>query len=437
MSTKSKTKSTSTTSQPSWITNESKDVINNANSIANAGTPTYNGQLVAPQNSQQTTGENNLFNNAYSWTSNEDSANSASNALSNYLSSNGVPSTSDIMKYATGAGGATPTSMSSLYGVMPYVNGGAATNATSGNSNPEAANAYNALGGVTGAASNDYNNSGAQGWNTTTAQQYMSPYEQTALNSQLNTMKQSLAQQQNSIDSQATQANAFGDARQSVASTLANQNADLQMANVEANGMNDAYNTALSASQNQNAQRLGAYATGSQTGLSALSALQQQQQLALSGVNSAANIDSQNYQNALSGLTNSSSAANQDENTALSGVSTANNTSSNTTSNYNTLAQLANALAASNQTLNANAANNQYAAGAASQNQQQTVDNAAYQQWLNSVNYPAETLALQEGALGSAIYPTTTTGSTTQTSSALGNIMGMVTSLAGIAGKMI
>lgn len=97
----------------------------------------------------------------------------------------------------------------------------------------------NAASGLTMAAT--------QPWNADTAQQYMSPYVQSALQPQVQALQLQQAQQQHSIDANATQAGAFGDARHGVADALNNFYGNQALNGLEAQGFNTAYNSALGA----------------------------------------------------------------------------------------------------------------------------------------------------------------------------------------------
>lgn len=112
-------------------------------------------------------------------------------------------------------------------------------------------------------AASGYSQAAAQPWNAQTAQQYMSPYAQAALQPQVDALKLQQAQQQQHTNNQATQAGAFGDARMGVETGINNFNANQQLAGLEAQGMNTAYNTGLGAYQQQQ-QTLGN--VGSQMG---------------------------------------------------------------------------------------------------------------------------------------------------------------------------
>lgn len=100
-------------------------------------------------------------------------------------------------------------------------------------------------------AATGYTQQATQPWNAQTAQQYMSPYAQAALQPQVQALQLQQAQQQQRTNNQATQAGAFGDARQGVETGINNFNANQQLAGLEAQGMNTAYNSGLGAYQQQ------------------------------------------------------------------------------------------------------------------------------------------------------------------------------------------
>lgn len=95
-------------------------------------------------------------------------------------------------------------------------------------------------------------------WNPQTAAQYMSPYAQAALQPQIQAMQTQLGQQQLLSNANATQAGAFGDARNGVANALNNYYGDQSLAGIESTGMNTAYNTGQQAFQNDQSRLLQA-----------------------------------------------------------------------------------------------------------------------------------------------------------------------------------
>lgn len=97
----------------------------------------------------------------------------------------------------------------------------------------------------------NYTQAATHPWDAQTAQQYMSPYAQAALQPQIQALKLQEAQQQQSTDASATQAGAFGDSRHGVQTALNNFYGNQALNNLEATGMNQAYNTGLGAYQQQ------------------------------------------------------------------------------------------------------------------------------------------------------------------------------------------
>lgn len=102
------------------------------------------------------------------------------------------------------------------------------------------------------------NQAGNNQWNAQTAQQYMSPYAMAALQPQIQALQNNEQLQNQQLGASATQAGAFGDARQGVAQGLNNFNNNLAMNDLTAQGMNTAYTTGQSAFNAQNANQLAA-----------------------------------------------------------------------------------------------------------------------------------------------------------------------------------
>lgn len=128
--------------------------------------------------------------------------------------------------------------------------------------------------------------------------QFMSPYVENALAPQVQDLNIQLGQQQRAIDAQATQANAFGDARQGAQAALTNLYGDQAMNQLIGSGYNTAYNNAVNALTQQQqiqlatGQQLGTLAGQDQSlGLNAANAIygvgQQQQTLQQNELNTA------------------------------------------------------------------------------------------------------------------------------------------------------
>lgn len=95
-------------------------------------------------------------------------------------------------------------------------------------------------------------------WPNANVGSYMSPYVMASLAPQLQQLQQQQAQNQLNINAGATQAGAFGDARQGVATGLNNFYGDLAQNDLIGQGFNQAYNTGLNAFQNDAANNLAA-----------------------------------------------------------------------------------------------------------------------------------------------------------------------------------
>lgn len=130
----------------------------------------------------------------------------------------------------------------------------------------------------------------SKGWDANTAQQYMNPYAMAAMAPQLQQLQQTQAQQRMNIGRGATQAGAFGDARQGVAEGMNDFYGNLAQNDLVSQGMNTAYNTGLgafNADQSRMLQAGGQMAglgnAAQQAGITGAGALfnsgQQQQQL--------------------------------------------------------------------------------------------------------------------------------------------------------------
>lgn len=120
-------------------------------------------------------------------------------------------------------------------------------------------------------------------------QAFMNPYLQSSLQPQIQDLNTQLGLQQSQIDSQATQAGAFGDARQGAQSALANYYGDQSLNSLVSNGYNTAYNNAVQGLQQQQ--------NADMTGANAMSALGgQQQSLGLAGAGAVYNVGQQQQQ---------------------------------------------------------------------------------------------------------------------------------------------
>lgn len=272
---------------------------------------------------------------------------------------------------------------------------------------------------------------------------YMNPFIQQALAPQLSALNLQLAGQQNQINSQAAQAGAFGDARQGAAQGLQNYYGNQAFNQLVGTGYNNAYTQALSAlGQAQNTQlgAAGQYGNIAQTGLGEQNAQlagaqqlqglagqqQQEQQIGLQGAQQYGALAGQQQTEQQIGLQGAGQYAqnaglsNQQQNTQLAGA--------------------AQAAAMGNQVQQQaiTGANAVYNSGQQQQTNQQQQLNAAYQQYLNQVNWPYQMLNVQESALSNSPYniaTAVTLPSANSTAQGFGTLAGAAGLLGGIAGS--
>jgi len=312
---------TVTTSQeiPAFEQQSSENNQALAQSIGSQPYPTYQGALIQPMNALQGTGE----------------------------------------QMAVNAAGA----------YQPYIN--QATGTTQSALSPTGVDAYS------GAATGELGNALATNAATPGAvQAYMNPYEQAALAPSIQDLQLQEAQQQQAINTNATQDAAFGDARQGSAQALQNLYGNQALNQLVGTGYSNAYNSALSA--------LG---TQQQAGLTAAGQLGNLAQL-----------------------------QNTEQGTQLTGA--------------NDLA----ALGAQAQGLGETGAGAIYTAGQQQQQQGQTELNTAYQQYLNQVNWPLQMLNVQESALSNSPY-NLATAVTLPAGNAAAQGFGGLAGLAGLLGS--
>lgn len=248
----------------------------------------------------------------------------------------------------------------------------AATGMTAQALNPGGVNAYS------GAAAGSIGNAlGLSAANPSNVAAFMNPYVSQALAPQMQDLQLQLAQQQQGINQNATQDNAFGDARQGAAQSLQNLYGNQAMNQLVGTGYNNAYSQALTALNAQQGTSL----------------------------------------NAASQLGNLANIQGTEQNTQLTGAN-----------------QLAN-LGGLQQSLGITGANAVYNAGAQNQQQGQTELNTAYQQYLNQVNWPYQMLNVQESALSNSPYNIATAVTLPAANSAAQGFGGL-SSIAGLAGLL-
>lgn len=376
-----------------------------ARSLASQPYPQYGGALIAGQNNFQDAGQKQAIQSSYNW----------------------QPGLQQAGQTAAGA-----LNPSMFNGILGQAN--SATTAGT-NANPFQAYALAAQDQI-GVGTNGSTVAGAQGAQANAAGQaqaltnpnavgaYMNPFIEQALAPQVQDLQLQLASQQQGINAQAAQAGAYGDARQGAMGALQNLYGNQAMNQLIGTGYNNAFTQALSAlGQAQNTQlgAAGQYGNIAQTGLGEQNVqLQGAQQLAAIGgqQQNEQQIQLQAGQN----FANQAGLVNTEQNTQLSG------------------AQLQAALANQLQQQSLTGANAVYNVGQQDQTQQQNELNAAYQQYLNQVNWPYQMLNVREGALSNSPYNIQTAvtlpsaNSTAQGFGTLASAAGLLGSLSGSGG---
>lgn len=296
-----------------------------------------------------------------------------------------------------------PTSALSVPGSVPTVNPNSALSIPQGISTENPMAAYNSLSanpiapGVS--AGNTFGAAGAQTLPQADMSAYMSPYVQQSLEPQLQQMQTQLGQQQQTINANATEAGAFGDARHGVAQSLANLYGNQAMAGVEAQGFNQAYNNAQQAFQQDQANKLSAYQMGGQLGLG-------QESANLGAFTGAQQASAQQNQSQLNAFQAAMQGGQNEQQIAQNAWNMANQAGQNEQSlQLQGGAQLGQ-LGASQQQLGLNAASALYSSGAQQQQLNQQALNAQYQQFLNQSQWPYQMLNVGESALAITPYNT-------------------------------
>lgn len=352
---------TSTQAIPEFEQEASQNNQALAASLGSQPYPTYQGPLIQGQNQLQTQGEQQAVNASGSYQPSLDAATQVTQGALNPSGVNGLV--------------------------------GQAANQVGAGLNPSGVNAYSsAAAGQIGQALNT---------NATTPgaiASYMNPYIEQALAPQIQDLNLQLGQQQQQINTQATQAGAFGDARQGAAQALTSLYGDQAMNQLIGTGYGNAYTAAQQAlQQQQNAGLTGAAQLGN---LANIQGTEQQIQLAGAGQ-----------------LGNLAGILGNEQNTQLAGGQ-----------------QLA-GLGGLQQSLGITGANAVYGAGTQQQQQGQTELNAAYQQYLNQVNWPYQMLNVQESALSNSPYNIATAVQLPNANTAAQGF-GALTGIAGLLGGL-
>ena len=257
----------------------------------------------------------------------------------------------------------------------------------------------------------------SQSWTTPgTAQQYMNPYEQTALQSQIQIANQQFGQQQNQRNSAAVQNGAYGGDR----AALVNQQAQTDYNNstnaMVQQGLGNAYTTGQSAFQAGNSASLLAQEANQQTSESTQNAnLQSALSTQQLGSGQQLTAEQANAANRLQAQSQDLQATQ-----ALGQIGTQQGQLGLT---QNQIAQ--------------NGINAQFAAGQAQQNQTQAGLNIAYNNFINQQQYPQQQLNNVSGILhGFNPTPQQSTLSSSAYTNPVGQLIGAGTGLAGIAGAL-
>jgi hypothetical protein len=417
---------------------------NLANDLGSTPYPVYQGQLQAPLTSLQQQALKTVGDAANSYRPDLQKAN---NTLDN---SSYLLRQFDNLSGQTSANASNdPVAMGQAY--MPSLMGGAQNSITMGSNYApglmsaasQAGNNTASLGDAgaleqTGAAlgTRGAQNIALDPSDTATVQRFMNPYVQAALDPQIQQLNLQYGKQAQDLASQATSAGAFGDARLGVSQSLNNYYNNLATSGVEAQGYNTAYNNAMSTIGNQQQLGLGEMNGASSAFNQAGTLRQGQQGLQLQG----AQIGNQ----ILTGQQANQLSATGLQNTILTGQQQAgfNQMAAAQAAQKNLMeeqaAQLARSqqyqsLGTSAQTLGLNASNAKWAAGQAEQQQQQTADNLAYQQYMNQVNWPYQQLNVRESALSNSPYTMQNAVTLPGTSNSATNL-GAFASLLGLSG---
>lgn len=249
---------------------------------------------------------------------------------------------------------------------------------------------------------------------------YMSPYTNDVLNSTNADLNNSYQQALTGDAQRATQENAFGGSRADIADSQTTNDYLRNLATTDSGILNTGYTNAQNAALTDigNNINTGEFNTTATNNVNTTNAgLAQQAALA----NQSANLTGQqtNASNAIQSGEFNTSAQNainaQNSSNALT-ASNANAGNANTAAGLNlNAAGVLNTLGTNQQNMAYNNANAVSAVGNAQQAQSQNVDSAAYQDYLNSINYQMQMQQLKNQSLGMIPVQQTTKGTSTQT----------------------
>lgn len=413
---------------PEYLQQAGKDAIGKANSIANTPFQAYGGEQVAPLTANQNTG---IKTAAESGGVGQGSLGVAQGALG-----------AGALTAANGAG-AGQGALNNAGGLFNLQGTQAVDNVNAGKSSSDLSAALASIGagqavGSQGAGGTDlaqartFNNDSAGAVTPDMISRYMNPFVQQSVDPVIANLNKAAGINKSAIDSKAAMSGSFGGSRTGLVEAQ-NQN-DLinSIAGVTGKGYLDAFNNAQAQAQAEMARKQAAAGTSINIG---------------AGANTQAN-------DTLSRLTGAGAANNAAATTASDLATSAGNRLSTAGQNqvslgdaqsrltsedlqrFLSLIQPANATATTESQLNNDYLNRLLTTGALQQGQQQNVDNAAYQQFQNMVNYPQVQLNALLAAAGGQPYGTTSDSKTqgtqvVQSPSMLGQIAGIAAAGAG------
>jgi hypothetical protein len=413
---------------PAYLQQAGQDAISKANSIASTPFQPFTGQQVAPLTANQNTAIDTAAN---SGSVGQGSLGVAQGALGAgaLTAANGV-----------GAGQGALTNAGGLFNQQADQASGS-VNAGQANSDLSAALASIGAGsavGNQGAGSADlsqartYNNASAGPITGDMISSYMNPYVQQAIDPVVTQLNKAAGINKANIDSKAAMSGSFGGSRTGLEE--AQNQADLinSISGVTGTGYLNAFNNAQTQAQAQLARDQAA--AGTSTTIAGAANTQANDTLSrLTQAGAANNASATTASDLATAAGNRLSTAGQNQ------IALGNAQSSLTTEDLNRILSLvspANATAATSSQLTNDQLNRLMTTGALQQTQGQNVDNAAYQQFQNMVNYPQVQLNALLAAAGGQPYGTTSTSNTqgtqvVQSPSVFGQIAGGLGAAAG------
>lgn len=463
---------------PDYLQQAGKDAIAKADSIADTPFQAYTGEQVAPLTTNQNTG---IATAAGSGGVGQGSLGVAQGALGAATGAavGGIGAGQDSLGLARGAldagaataangAGAGQGALMDASNLFNMQSGQAAGSVGAGRPSSDLSAALASIGagqavGSMGAGGADlaqartFNNASAGPITSDMISQYMNPYVQQAIDPVVAQLNKAAGINKANLDSKAAMSGSFGGARTGLEEAQNQSDLINSISGVTGTGYLNAFNNAQAQAQAQLAREQAAAGTSINIGAGAntqandtLSRLTQagaannaSATTASDLATAAGNRLSTAGQNQVALGNAQSNLTTEDLNRILSLVNPANATAT-TASNLSTddvnrllsLVQPANATATESSQLTNDYLNRLLTTGAVEQGQQQNVDNAAYQQFQNMVNYPQVQLNALLAAAGGQPYGTTSTSNTqgtqvVQSASPLGQIAGLAIGAAG------